>query len=174
MDAETLDSLKAAVAGIKEPAFQYDKMYVYECMEWGSPTSAPAAPGELQWLYLAKVLTLGPGRIYLCIHAGLTPSGAARTAAPCMLKRCMHPRVCCGICLYGALLSPEDDHHVVRSERMSAPAAAKGKLYAATSYEGHAEPVYTLAYDPVHNQLVSAGKDSCILLWDAHGKVAAR
>ena len=62
----------------------------------------------------------------------------------------------------------------MRSERLSALAAAKGKLYATTSYKGHAEPVYTLAYDPVHDQLVSAGKDSCILLWDAHGKISAR
>ena len=42
------------MAGIKEPAFQYDKSYVYECMEWGLPNSAPAAPGELQWMFLAK------------------------------------------------------------------------------------------------------------------------
>jgi WD40 repeat protein len=62
----------------------------------------------------------------------------------------------------------------MRSEGLSGPTAAKGKLYATTSYKGHAESVYTLAYDPVYNQLVSAGKDSCILLWDAHGNVAAR
>lgn len=61
VDAETLESLKSAVAGIKEPAFQYDKSYVYECMEWGSPTSAPAAPGELLWMYLAKCRLWGLG-----------------------------------------------------------------------------------------------------------------
>jgi hypothetical protein len=55
VDAEALESLKAAVAGLQDPAFQYDKMYVCECMEWGSPGNAPAAPGELYWLHLAEV-----------------------------------------------------------------------------------------------------------------------
>ena len=46
VDADTLAALKEAVDKIKEPIFQYDKSYVYECMEWGSPIGASAAPGE--------------------------------------------------------------------------------------------------------------------------------
>ncbi len=52
--------------------------------------------------------------------------------------------------------------------------AAKGKLLATATYKGHSESVYALAYDPTHSQLASAGKDSSIILWDSHGRVAQR
>lgn len=45
VDEDTLAELREAVDRIKEPIFQYDKSYVYDCMEWGPPASAPAAPG---------------------------------------------------------------------------------------------------------------------------------
>ena len=45
VDGATLAKLREAVDNIKEPFFQYDKSYVYDCMEWGSPESTPAAPG---------------------------------------------------------------------------------------------------------------------------------
>ena len=38
-------ALKAVVDKIKEPIFQYDKSYVYECMDWGVPPSCPIMPG---------------------------------------------------------------------------------------------------------------------------------
>ena len=45
VDEDTLAALKAAIDKIKEPIFQYDKSYVYECMDWGVPPSCPVTPG---------------------------------------------------------------------------------------------------------------------------------
>ncbi|CAK0784420.1 hypothetical protein CVIRNUC_007624 [Coccomyxa viridis] len=46
VDNDTLAALKAAVDKIKEPIFQYDKSYVYECMDWGVPPSCPVTPAN--------------------------------------------------------------------------------------------------------------------------------
>ncbi len=46
VDKDDLAKLRDAVDKIQEPIFQYDKTYVYECMEWVDPASPTAAPGE--------------------------------------------------------------------------------------------------------------------------------
>ena len=52
VDEDTLEKLREAVDNIKEPIFQYDRTYVYDCMEWGPPVSTSAAPGGLTWTRL--------------------------------------------------------------------------------------------------------------------------
>lgn len=46
VEKDDLAKLREAVDKIQEPIFQYDKSYVYDCMEWVTPASAPAAPGR--------------------------------------------------------------------------------------------------------------------------------
>ena len=46
VDKDDLAKLRDAVDKIQEPIFQYDKSYVYDCMEWVAPASPTAAPGE--------------------------------------------------------------------------------------------------------------------------------
>ena len=150
-----LERLRQALDTLTQPAFEYDRVYIAECMGWPVPAASTAGGGSQQ-----------PGA------AGAT----ARMLPP--LWRAPHAGSLCfdrpvadaqqrpwGACIQHAEPLPA---------AAGTHAARKTRLGPGISMEGHQASIFALAWDAQRRQLASSGKDGRLILWDAQGRQLQR